>query len=78
MAGRTHRPEAVYRLRVNGHRLTGEKWHGAWTFSCDSWPELAEQHRGAADAGPLIEEFTRRALLAAEEGEGPNLFSGVA
>lgn len=61
------RPEAVVRLRLNGHRFVAERWPGrGWSVTCPSWPDIAERHAGAADATPAIEEFTRRA---AAEGD---------
>ena len=55
------KPEGKFRLVIGGHTLAGTKHNGAWTLSCLSWPELAEQHSGVADASAAIEEFTARA-----------------
>lgn len=79
MARKTHKPEARYRLRIDQHELRGERWGGAWTFTC-TFPGLAEKYAGVADASPAIEEFTRRAEAASGQpaAAGPGLFDGVA
>lgn len=61
------RPEASYRLKVNGRELRGEKWAGAgWVFYCDYYPDLADRFGGVEDASEAIAEFTRRALAQSE------------
>lgn len=63
------KPEANYRLVINGHELSGVKYGGRWTFACGSWPDLVDAHNGCADASDIIEAFTRRALGEADQGD---------
>lgn len=56
-----NKPEATIDKCIRGHTLIGEKWNGRWTLVCNTWPELAAQHAGCADASNCIDEFERRA-----------------
>lgn len=59
------KPQGYLSLTVNGHTLTGTKKRGRWSFVCDSWPTLAEQHKGADSATAILDEFMRRCLQTA-------------
>ncbi len=63
------KPEATYKMQIDGHSFAAVKYGGAWTFACASWPDLVDAHNGCADASAFIEEFTRRALGLPDQGE---------
>ena len=63
-------PHERLAMSVNGHRLEGEKRRGRWSFTCPSWPSLAELHAGEACAGEIIKAFMARALASAVEVRG--------
>ena len=57
---RRPKPEARWSITAAGRTLRGEKWAGAWTFSCPDWPDLAERHHGAADTDAILADFLAR------------------
>lgn len=65
-----HRPEGKFRILINGQTLEGVKDGGKWSFRCDPWHDLAADHAGAADAVPIVTEFTQRALAGAVTAQG--------
>lgn len=52
----------LVKMSVNGHSLEGGKWNGKWSWACPSWPDLAAEHEGDTSPGPMVGEFTSRAL----------------
>ena len=58
-------PESVMHMAVNGHELSGEKRGGKWTFTCPSWPDLAEKWAGADEFSSILGDYMARALAGA-------------
>jgi hypothetical protein len=59
------KPEETLELQINRHHLSGVKRRGKWLFSCQSWPELEQQHDGDKDASGMIDAFVQRAIVGA-------------
>ncbi len=59
---RKPKPEAKFRMELNGHRLAGEKCLGTWTFRCDDFPELAARFSGGEYLTGVVYEFTVKAM----------------
>ena len=64
---KTHKPEAVIKMALNGKTFAGERWCGEWVIHCPAYPDLAETYKHVADASPAIEEFVRRAGAESQE-----------
>ena len=61
MAKKKTKLEGIFTLTINDHTLHGEKRDGRWTFTCGSWPTIA-QAEGDDALSVAIEEFMRNAL----------------
>ncbi len=53
--------EGTFTITMNGHTLHGEKRDGGWTFTCASWPTIA-QCSGDDALSVAIEEFMSNCL----------------
>jgi hypothetical protein len=58
-------PDSRLELEVNEYKLTGEKRKGKWTFTCDSWPDLAEMCSGKTSFEEAASLFMSRVLILA-------------
>lgn len=65
MPTQTTDSQSTFTFAVNGHTLDGVKRNSRWSFTCPSWPELADKYAGDEDTIGIVEEFMARALAGA-------------